>query len=176
MRMIGTTMLAITLVAGAWADDVPSLFKFLAQRKQIRHEDVPRKVLAFYYSWYGTPDFDHGWTHWNQVDFEAQDIAASTHYPEIGPYDSHDPAVIDRHIDQAMGCGVDGFIATWWGRGDYTDRAFEVLLDRAEQKGFEATVYWEKAPGRGRPADDGDVVGQAELYFALLRFAAERLQ
>ncbi len=150
MRTIGLAVLAVTLVAGALADDVPSLFEFLVQRRDVRHEDVPRKVLAFYYTWYGTPEFDHGWAHWGEVNADSHDIAESTHYPEIGAYDSHDPAVIDRHIDQATRAGIDGFIATWWGRGSYTDRAFAKLLDRAEPKGFEATVYWETVAGEGR--------------------------
>jgi len=150
MKPIVPVMVAMTLAAGAWADGPPSLIEFLAQRRDMRHEDVPRKVLAFYYTWYGTPEFDHGWAHWGEVDAENHEIAESTHYPEIGAYDSHDPAVIDRHIDQAMGAGIDGVIATWWGRGSYTDQAFAQLLDRAAPKGFEATVYWETVPGQGR--------------------------
>lgn len=142
-------VLMTTLLMGGLAADAPSLFEFLAARREIRHENVPRKVLAFYYSWYGTPKFGHGWTHWEHVDFAARDISAATHYPAIGPYDSHDPDLIDRHIDQAQGCGIDGFIATWWGRGDYTDEAFRVLLNRARRKNFEVTVYWERAPGAG---------------------------
>ncbi len=150
MRPIGAALLLTALATGVWADgEAPSLFELLAQRRDVRHEDVPRKTLAFYYTWYGTPRGSGQWRHWDGVDEAAREIASSTHYPEIGPYDSHDPAVIDLHIDQATSCGVDGFIATWWGRGDFTDRAFEVLLDRAELKGFEATIYWETAPGEG---------------------------
>ena len=150
LKPIGLALLAMMLVSGALADDAPSLFEFLAQRRDVRHEDVRREVLAFYYTWYGTPGFDHGWAHWGEVDAENHDIAESRHYPAIGAYDSHDPAVIDRHIDQATRAGIDGFIATWWGRGSYTDQAFAELLDRAEPKRFEATVYWETVPGQGR--------------------------
>lgn len=150
MRMLGMALVAMTVVCGALADDVPSLFEFLAARREVRHEQVPRKVLAFYYTWYGTPQFGHGWAHWGEVDAANQEIAEATHYPAIGAYDSHDPAVIDRHIDRARAAGIDGFIATWWGRGDYTDRAFAALLDHAAARGFEATVYWETVPGQGR--------------------------
>jgi len=150
MRTLGMALLAMALVSGALADDVPSLFEFLAARREVRHEQVPRKVLAFYYTWYGTPQFGHGWAHWDRVDPANHDIAAATHYPAIGAYDSHDPAVIDRHIAQARAAGIDGFIATWWGRGHYTDEAFGEVLDHAAAQEFEATVYWETVPGQGR--------------------------
>ncbi len=150
MKPIIMAVLAMTLVCGAQAEEIPSLFEFLAQRRDVRYEDVPRRVLAFYYTWYGTPEFDHGRAHWGEVDADNHDIAESRHYPAIGAYDSHDPAIIARHIDQAMRAGIDGFIATWWGRGSYTDQAFAKLLDLAGPKDFEATVYWETVPGQGR--------------------------
>lgn len=150
MRTLGMAVLTLTIAAGAWPAEVPSLFEFLAQRREVRHVDVPRRVLAFYYTWYGTPEFSHGWAHWDRVDPANHEIAVATHYPAIGAYDSHDPAVIDRHIRQARDAGIDGFIATWWGRGHYTDEAFAHLLARAEPQDFQATVYWETAPGQGR--------------------------
>ncbi|MGC9318937.1 MAG: glycoside hydrolase family 99-like domain-containing protein [Armatimonadota bacterium] len=147
-----------------------SLLDFFAQRSQRQFTDVPRKVMAFYYTWYGTPEFEHGWRHWNAVDFANRDIKASTHYPLIGPYDSQDPEVIDLHIDQAQRSGVDCFIATWWGRGDYTDEAFDLLLDRARPKGFEATVYWETVPGEGEEQIRHAV---ADLVYLLRRYGRD---
>lgn len=141
--------LSCALLAPLAAQDTPTMLQFLSQRRDRTFTDVDRRVMSFYYTWYGTPRFDHGWRHWNAVDFEARDIAASTNYPIGGPYDSHDPAVIDRHIEQAKRSGVDTFIATWWGRGDFSDEAFEILLRRAEQNDFNATIYWETAPGEG---------------------------
>ncbi|MEA3403938.1 MAG: glycoside hydrolase family 99-like domain-containing protein [Armatimonadota bacterium] len=152
------------------SSSVTSLLEFFAQRSRRQFTDVPRKVMAFYYTWYGTPEFEHGWRHWNAVDFANRDIKASTHYPLIGPYDSQDPEVIDLHIDQARRSGVDCFIATWWGRSDYTDEAFNLLLDRARPKGFEATVYWETVPGEGREQVRHAV---ADLVYLLRRYGRD---
>jgi glycoprotein endo-alpha-1,2-mannosidase len=127
-----------------------SLLEFLRQRRDRRYAQVPRRVLAFYYTWYGTPELHGKWVHWGEVKPEEHDIAASTHYPTKGAYDSHDPEIIDWHIDMARSHGLDGFISTWWGQGTFDDRAFQILLDRAAEKDFEVTVYWETAPGKGR--------------------------
>ncbi|GIX05976.1 MAG: hypothetical protein KatS3mg115_0379 [Candidatus Poribacteria bacterium] len=127
-----------------------SLLEFYQQRAQRRWTDVPRQVLAFYYPWYGTPEFSGRSVHWGKIDPEAQDIEASTHYPEIGAYDSHDPALVRRHVQQAKGAGVDGFIVSWWGPGDFSDQAMPLLLEAAQEAGeFGITVYWETVPGSG---------------------------
>jgi len=127
-----------------------SLLEFLTSRRTRRYARVPRKVLAFYYTWYGPPGPDGKGIHWGKVAADKHDIQASTHYPARGAYDSQDPALIDSHIDEAKAHGVDVFVATWWSQRDYHDRAFVTLLERAKLKGFEVTVYWETVPGKGR--------------------------
>ena len=127
-----------------------SMLDFMATRRQRRYTDVPRKVLAFYYTWYGPPNDQGQAFHWGKVTPEQHDIAASTHYPVRGAYDSQDPKLIDAHIDEAKRCGVDVFIATWWAQADYHDKAFVTLLERAKRKEFEVSVYWETVPGEGR--------------------------
>ncbi len=150
MRAVGPAMLALAMMAGASrADEAPALLQLLRQRAAVRHTDVPRKVLAFYYPWYGTPEVTGRWAHWNGVDLERRDIASSTHFPVGGPYDSHDPTVIDRHIEQAQAAGIDGFICSWWGQGEFTDAALALLLERAEGTGLQVTVYWESVGSEG---------------------------
>lgn len=109
------------------------------------------QVLAFYYTWYG-PN-----RHWGTVDATHHEIEAARHYPELGAYDSHDPAVIARHIAEARHCGVTGFICTWWGQGSYEDQAVPLVLRAARDNRFNVTVYWETAPGGGRGQIDGAV-------------------
>lgn len=137
------------LGASPGPQSAPSFLEFVTEQRERRWVRVPRKVLAFYYTWYGTPERHGGWVHWEGVAPEAHDIASSTHYPAKGAYDSHDPAIIDRHIDEAKASGVDGFICTWWGRGTFDDRAFATVLERARLKDFAVTIYWETAPGQG---------------------------
>ena len=70
-------------------------------------------VHAFYYLWYGTPEADGKWVHWDHSTLphwtEAvrrqypdarfippHDIHAPF-YPEAGPYSSRDPATLARY-------------------------------------------------------------------------------
>ena len=125
------------------------LLQFIQQEGQRKLTNIPRKVLAFYYTWYGNLDFHDNWIHWGKVDADKHDIQESTHYPEKGAYDSHDPAIIDYHIDLAKSCGIDGFITTWWGQGRYDDQVLGSVLDHAAERDFSVTIYWETAPGEG---------------------------
>jgi len=112
-----------------------------------RWSSVPRMVLAFYYTWYGRPETHGRWFHWDGVRADRHEIVSSTHYPARGAYDSHDGDLIDYHIDLARNSGIDAFICTWWGAGDFTDKAFPKVLDSARKKDFHATVYWETVTG-----------------------------
>jgi len=121
----------------------------LAERSEVEYSNVPRKVLAFYYPWYGNPDVDGGsgrWSHWSGVDQDARQIASSTHYPSLGPYDSHDPKLIAQHCAWAKQAGVDGFIVSWWGKGSFCDRAMERLLQGCQDGKLSATIYYETVP------------------------------
>ena len=110
---------------------------------------VPAEVLAFYYPWYGSPEKRGHPVHWGKIDSEQHTISNCAHYPLKGVYDSMDPALIDEQISLAQSNGITGFIASWWGQDRYEDHALPVLLDRAAEKHFKCSVYWEKASGEG---------------------------
>lgn len=73
-------------------------------------------VHIFYYVWYGNPQIDGKYIHWDHVLVPHWDpkIAASypkgrhtppedigsSFYPELGPYSSRDPAVLESHMKQ----------------------------------------------------------------------------
>src|SRR5512137_339896 len=79
-------------------------------------DSVQRRVMAFYYPWYGTPDGPGGAgraVHWERIDAETRALAASTHYPALGAYDSHDEKVIDQHCRWAKRAGIDTLIVSW---------------------------------------------------------------
>jgi|GEM_PF-1821746 len=84
-------------------------------------------VMAFYYMWYSPGDFAKG-------QMSDQPIA---------PYDSNDPAVIERQVKEAKGAGIDAFIASWTGTDTPTDGNFKKLLDIAAAHNFKATIYFE---------------------------------
>jgi hypothetical protein len=90
-----------------------------------------RLVLAFYYTWYSSDLWSSG---------KTSDIAAQA-------YNSTDPAAITRHVDQARGAGIDGFVASWYGpdggANNQTQSNFLQLLDIAAARGFSAAVDFE---------------------------------
>lgn len=109
------------------------------------HAQHPQKqVLAFYYGWYGGPPREKAWLHWQGVDTATGTIANAPDYPALGPYDSLDPAVVARHVNQAADNGITGLIASWWGRKDRTDQQLTVLLKVAAKRKLSVCAYVEK--------------------------------
>lgn len=92
-------------------------------------DPLPPSVLAFYYPWYQDGDWAGGIP-----------IAADNVNPT--PYDSADPATIDRHIQQAMAAGIDGFIVSWWGADIPWDDNVVALEERIPP-GFGFALYLE---------------------------------
>ncbi len=98
-----------------------------------------RLLWAFYYPWYQRSDWQSAWL----ADTPAE------------PYDSRDPEAMRRHIRQAKAAGIDGFIMSWWGPGDPSDRNLRTMLDIAEDEDFRLMIYFETLSGSGgRPADE----------------------
>lgn len=75
-------------------------------------------VHIFYYLWYGSPSVDDKYIHWDHVlvphwdpkiaashvhggHTPPEDIASSF-YPELGPYSSRDPEVLESHMAQIV--------------------------------------------------------------------------
>jgi len=107
----------------------------------------PQKiVLAFYYLWYNLWDWDSPL---------LQD------YP-LTPYSSNDQTALARHIDQAKGAGINGFIASWWGPDDsYINHNFKDLLDMAQSKNFSIAMNFETldySSGQGMPRDEATLL------------------
>lgn len=84
-------------------------------------------VLAFYYAWFD----QNTWSSGQSVDLPAQ------------PYNSTDPAVIERHVAQAQGAGIDALVQSWYGpqvENNQTETNFRTLLDISAARGFKAAV------------------------------------
>lgn len=126
-------------------------------RSDVRWTNVPRQTLAFYYGWYGSPEVSQHWYHWKNVDTAKKHIDEATHYPVLGPYDSHDPKVIEMHLRQAKEAGLTGFIVSWWAKGDFHDQGIPLMLDAARKHGMTIAVYYETVPPRGNPTVEGAV-------------------
>ena len=144
---------AVTLVIAAAAASGGSP----AARPDIRWTNIPKQALAFYYGWYGNPDVSQRWYHWKNVNVAAQHIDESTHYPVLGPYDSHDPKVVEIHCRQAKEAGLTGFIVSWWVKNDFHDKGLPLMLDTAQKHGLKISVYYEAVPPRDAPTVEGAV-------------------
>ncbi|GBC90843.1 hypothetical protein HRbin14_01598 [bacterium HR14] len=143
------------------------LLKALQARAKVRYENPPRKVLAFYYGWYGNPSVSGRWLHWERVDAERKTIATSTHYPQLGAYDSSDPKVIEQHCRWAREAGLDGFIFSWWGKGGYEEKPLSQLLQSAQQHRLQVCIYYEAVPEPGNPE-----TALADWEYILRRYGA----
>ena len=80
-------------------------------------------------------------------------IGSSTHYPLLGPYDSHDSHVIEQHFSWAKEAGIDGFIVSWWHPGDFHDQAMPLLLSTAQKFGLEISAYIETVQTKEQALD-----------------------
>lgn len=106
---------------------------------------VEKRVLALYYPWYRTLQYSRKWAHQEGVEIANKRMTSHAHYPAQGPYDSSDPALIDRHLSQAEDAGIDTLVCSWWGPSDPTDRALRLLLMRAAKRNIKICVLWEQS-------------------------------
>jgi len=70
------------------------------------------------------------------------------------PYNSSDDNTINRQVTEAANAGITGFISSWWGPGDATDKNFSNLLahsatlESTTGQHFTSSIYFESdSPG-----------------------------
>ena len=113
--------------------------------------DPSYKVAAFYYPWYGNPQFDGEWIHWTQAGNTPPQNISSDYYPALGAYSSNDPAVIAQHMAWLRQAGVGVIIVSWWGQGAKEERPVPLILQMANRYGIKVAFHIE--PYGGRTAD-----------------------
>ena len=124
-------------------------------RPALRQRDQqPMLVGAHYYSW-----FPENWG----GSYIGQKLVPPMK-PELGEYDSSDPAVFQRHVAWAQDAGIDFFIFDWWSKRPNVRR--RVLrqadwLDRNE--GMQFSIHFEALDLKEKkdtpvPGEDANVV------------------
>ncbi len=103
-----------------------------------------RPVLAFYYMWYNPSTWSAN---------TMSDLPANR-------YTSSSDALIDQQVNEASGAGITGFISSWWGAGDKTDKNFVKLLahsaalENRTHYHFASSIYFEcDAPAFNGPGN-----------------------
>ncbi len=116
-------------------------------------------VVAFYYPWYGNPDVDGEYRHWNHqifgydndtLSFSGGDDIGANYYPQLGCYSSNDKELLKTHMQQLGQAGIGLLSVSWWGEGSYEDRVIPLLLDAAED--FDIKVCFHIEPFENRNA------------------------
>ena len=108
------------------------------------------KVATFYYPWYGAPEVDGKWAHWDhpQIEFwntQQRDkyphgestrrhppgSVGSNFYPAAGPYSSRDPAVVATHMKQMRDAGIGVVVVSWYppGTQDAVQGGKEIMVE-----------------------------------------------
>jgi glycoprotein endo-alpha-1,2-mannosidase len=78
------------------------------------------------------------------VDLVNKRVENVTDFPAYGAYDSHESAIVDRQAQAARTAGINGFIASWWGRDSFEDRGMLLLLAAASKHMLSVSAYYEK--------------------------------
>ncbi|MBM4342371.1 MAG: hypothetical protein FJ100_03220 [Deltaproteobacteria bacterium] len=110
--------------------------------RPLPRKDWGRRVLAFYYGWWGTP---HGpakkWQHWDP----AAPHKGVNLPPKLGLYDSLDGGTLHMHTTWAKQAGIDTLVMSVWQRDARQDAILRALLDAAEHDGLSVSAYLEAA-------------------------------
>ena len=127
-------------------------------------------VHTFYYMWYGSPEFNGKYYHWNHPylphwqesiarkfprhsHVPPDDIGASF-YPKLGCYSSSDPAVIEAHMYQLRQAGIGVASVSWYPEGMADDQGFPpnplipLLLKIAQAYSIKVNIHIEPYSGR----------------------------
>lgn len=104
--------------------------------------DWGKRVLAFYYGWWGTPDGPaKKWQHWDpQAPHKGVNLP-----PKLGMYDSLDPKVQQQHVAWAKQAGIDTLVMSMWQRDARQDAILQGLCRQAAAQGLTVAAYLEAA-------------------------------
>jgi glycoprotein endo-alpha-1,2-mannosidase len=159
MRRLLSVLLPVILlvVAGCGGGDEKKLGEPISGLP----EYLPRSMdfHIFYYAWYGTPEFDGEYRHWNHavlnpdgsesgVSYPGGDDIGSNFYPRSGCYSSNDPETIARHCFEIRLAGAGVICVSWWGKGSFSDKAVPGILDAALRHGLKVDFHIEPFEGR----------------------------
>ncbi|MCP4609711.1 MAG: hypothetical protein GY845_13460 [Planctomycetes bacterium] len=130
-------------------------------------------IHTFYYPWYGNPQTDNYYEHWNHQQsvkkgkaksYPGGDDIGADFYPKLGCYSSNSEDDLKAHM-QMLRRGRAGVISTsWWGKDSYTDKAVPRLLDAAANHDIKVCFHIEPFPGRNAKTTRDAIVYIIDKY------------
>ena len=115
------------------------------------------RVHAFYYPWYGNPENDGRWIHWDQGGHTPPDDIGANFYPALGAYSSSDPEVLDLHCYAMSRVKIGVAVTSWWGQGSREDQLVDDLLEAAANNGVSVAFHIEPYGGRSAASVVDDI-------------------
>lgn len=141
-----------------------------------RQDGTRPSVHAAFYLWYGNPEFDGRWLHWDhkvlphwdkvedanheKFNWRPPEEPHSPFYPARGTYSSRDNATLEAQFKELYHAGVDSAMCSWWGRKDWegkrddadsganTDELIPSVLEAAALAGVGVSFHIEPYGGR----------------------------
>jgi glycoprotein endo-alpha-1,2-mannosidase len=118
---------------------------------------VNYNVHTFYYAWFGNPEVDGEYSHWNHhiiphwIDstwndagnYPGGDDIGANFYPQLGCYSTNDPEIINLHMKQIRKAGIGVVAFSWWGEGSFSDKSVQSYLDMAQRHGLKIAFHIE---------------------------------
>ena len=101
------------------------------------------ETSIFYYPWWGTPQKDGKYLHWNKNGRLPPQDLASTFYPSRGAYSSRDWNVLSQQMAEIARAGVDEVVSSWWGLGSPEADRLPTLMRAAWKHGLDVAVHLE---------------------------------
>ncbi len=101
------------------------------------------ETSIFYYPWWGTPQKDGKYLHWNKGGHLPPHDLASTFYPSRGAYSSRDWNVLSRHMSEIARAGVDEVVSSWWGLGSPEADRLPTVMRAAWKHKLDVAVHLE---------------------------------
>lgn len=90
----------------------------------------PKRVFAVYYPWWTL--YNNWSNNWSIID------------SPLVPYNTESQSDVAEVVNQAASNGIDGFLASWQGSGNFSDAGFQALLSAAGQRqDFTVAAYLE---------------------------------
>ena len=140
----------------------------------IARADMPcPDAHVFYYGWYGNPETDGQWRHWDHPTLPRQgagtphtppeDIGAN-YYPGDGLCSSLNRDDVTRQMKQIKDAGIGVLAASWWGKDDISDQSLALLFEIAPEYSIQICFHIEPFPGRNAETTRAALVYLLDCY------------